>query len=227
MNENQIRVSVRRIEKVPTQFYVQTPQIKAKTETKVKVEVADSLRAEHKRLSRALSFMPPLPTDFSDTLAATGKAWLFRAKAAMMSGFSALGCFLTEHARRLAFSFGVSGTLAAAACLLLVCTCSVGCQVSFDGQVIGTIKNKSEYNQIIESINYEIAQVCDQPFVVPVEPELSTRLIQKGAFSNKEDVRERIKATSLDMLPAYGVYAENQLLFALPNEQTALSVLES
>ena len=227
MNENQIRVTVRRMEKVPTQFYVQAPHVKAKAETKVKVEVADSLRAEHKRLSRALSFMPPLPADFSGTLAAIGKAWFLKAKSAVVGGASALGCFLTEHAKRLAFSFGVSGTLAAVACLLLVSTCSIGCQVSFDGQVIGTIKNKSEYNQIIESIHYEIAQVSDQAFVVPIEPELSIRLIQKGAFTSTEDVRERIKATSLDMLPAYGVYAENQLLFALPNEQAALSVLET
>ncbi|MBR5236952.1 MAG: peptidoglycan DD-metalloendopeptidase family protein [Clostridia bacterium] len=227
MNENQIRVTVRRLEKVPTQFYVQAPQMKAKARTKVKVEVADSLWAERKRLSRALSFMPPLPSDFSGTLTATCKKWFLKAKSVAVGGASALLCLLTEHAKRLAFSFGVSGSLAAIACLVLISTCSIGCQVSLDGQVLGTIKNKTEYNQIIESINYEIAQVSNEAFALPIEPELSTRFIQKGAFSNIDDVRERIKAACHDMLPAYGVYAENQLLFALPNEQAALFVLES
>lgn len=226
MNDNHTRVTVKRIEKVPTQFYVQVPQTKTKACTKVKVSVASSLQAEHKRLSRALFFHPPVSTDFSGSRMAFIKKWLAKSRAVAVSGFAALCCRFTENAKRLAFSAGMSVGFAALACVVLVSTCSLGCVITVNGQTVGTVPNAAVYNKLVEEINYEISYVSGEGFAPTAEPEFSTCLIPKGAYSDEADMREQLKAMSQDMLPAYGVYASDQILFALPNEQAALSVLE-
>ena len=54
MDKNPCRVTVKRIEKIPSRYYVQVKTPVAKARTKVKVEVSDSLLAESKRLTDAL-----------------------------------------------------------------------------------------------------------------------------------------------------------------------------
>lgn len=225
MNNGHTRATVKRIEKIPSQFYVQAPEHKAIVRKRVKVEVADSLLAGHKRLTDALHFAPPLATDYSGSWTAVYKSCFSRAKAALASGLSAFGCLLRENAKRLAFSGAVSAGVAAMAFAVLVSTCSIGCMITVNGQTIGIAENEEVYQQIVEEINHEISYVSEKDFV-SAEPEFSTCLIPKGDYSDTADMKEQLKATSSDMLPAYAVSAEEEILFALPNEQTALSVLE-
>ena len=76
MDKNPCRVTVKRIEKIPSRYYVQVKTPVAKARTKVKVEVSDSLLAESKRLTDALRALPPVSADFSGTLCAQIKAAL-------------------------------------------------------------------------------------------------------------------------------------------------------
>ncbi len=225
MDSNRRSVTVKRIEKIPSKYYVEIPKVHAKVQTGVKVELAPTLRADHKRLTDALTFRPPLSTDYTKTVV----AWFKKQAAAVKTGaaglLSGVGGFLIENAKRLAFSAAVSGTVAAAACVVLLSTCSLGCVIEVNGQVIGVARNKSTYHELVSEINREIDYVSDADFVPAGKPTFSAKLIAKGAFSSNEDMKEKLKSTSDDMLPAYGVYVEDEIIFALANEQSALSVL--
>ncbi|MBR6728962.1 MAG: M23 family metallopeptidase, partial [Clostridia bacterium] len=63
-------------------------------------------------------------------------------------------------------------------------------------------------------------------FTMTSEPVFSGRLIKKGAFTSIEALQEHIKATSPEMLPAYGVYVKDEIIFSLPNKTMAAGVLE-
>ncbi|MBE7048469.1 MAG: M23 family metallopeptidase [Ruminococcaceae bacterium] len=226
MNNNHMHVTVKRIEKIPSQYYVQIPQTKVKANTKVAVEVDASLRANHKRLTHALKHRPAVKTDYSQGIFSFIKNGFSQAKAFSINCFSALSCYIIENAKRLLFSFVASGAVAAAACAILVSTCSLGYEITVSGQIIGTAQNKEAYEQLVTDINHEISYVGGEGFTPSATPEISLKLIPKGAFSDDADMREALKSTSQNMLPAYGVYVNEQVLFALPNEQSALNVLE-
>lgn len=226
MNSNPCRVTVKHIEKIPSRYYVQIKPPVAKVRTKVKVEVSDSLLAESKRLTAALRALPPVSTDFSDSLAARVKAAAAHIKATTCGCLSAFRCMLAENTKRMLLSGAASCSVAAMAALILVTTCSFGCVITVNGQVIGTAPDASAYEELVQEINEEIAYVSDEAFTPAEEPDFSTKLIPKGAYTDKEDMKEQLKATDADMLPAYGVYVDDEILFALPNEQAALSVLE-
>ncbi len=225
MNNNQTRVTVKRIEQVPTKFYAQAPQPKAIVSKRVKVEVADSLLAQGKRLTDALRFRPATGTDFSGGFVASLKNGMIKIKTTCTTHFFALLAMVRENASRLAFSFSVSMGAAAVACAVLACTCSVGYVITSEGQALGVLKNKDAYARLITEINKEMAYVSTEPFA-PKNLDFSIQLIPKGKFSDETDVKEQLKATDYSMLPAYAVYADGEVLFALPNEQTAREVLD-
>lgn len=227
MNSNPCRVTVKRIEKIPSRYYVQVKTPVVKAHTRVKIEIGDTLLAESKRLTAALRALPPVSTDYSGSLIARVKAALAQIKSTTFGCVSALRCLLAENTKRMLFSGAASCSVAAMAALILAATCSFGCVITVNGQVIGTVPDASAYEELIEEINEEIAYVSEESFVPAQEPDFSTKLIPKGAYSDKEDMKEQLKATDDDMLPAYGVYAGEEILFALPNEQAALSVLET
>ncbi len=225
MNNNQMRVTVKRIKQVPTKYYAQIPQPKAIAKKRVKVEVADSLLAQRKRLTDTLRFRPATSTDFSGSLIAGLKNGMIKLKIMCIGGVSALLAMLRENASRLAFSCSVSMGAAAVACLVLACTCSVGYVITSEGQTLGVLKNKETYHRLLTEINQEIAYVSTESFA-PQRLDFSVQLIPKGRFSDETDVKERLKATDYGMLPAYAVYADGEVLFALANEQTAREVLD-
>lgn len=225
MDSNRTRVTVKRIEKIPSKYYVQVPNTKSKACTKVKIDLSDSLRAEHTRLTDALSFRPPLTKDYTQTFVAWVKSQLTNAKTKTKELFSGAKCFLIENAKRLAFSGAVSAGVVAAACAVLVSTCSIGYEITVDGQVIGTAKDSSVYTMLIDEINEEIDYVSDELFSPEGEPTFAMRLIPKGAYTQEADMKEMLKATDSSMLPAYGVYVDGEIIFALANEQAAVSIL--
>ena len=227
MDSNRTKVTVKRIEKIPSRYYVQTPSVKAKACTKVKIELSDSLYAGHKRLSDALSFRPALVKDYSKSFMARAKECFLSAKVKTRELFSGALCFLIENAKQLAFSGGVSAGIAATACLILMSTCSIGYEITVGDRVLGIIKDKAAYEALLGEIDREIAYVSQVGFSPEEEPDISLRVIPKGAFSANEDVKEMLKSADPAMLPAYGVYVDGEIIFAMANEQSALSVLNN
>ncbi len=226
MDSNRTKVTVKRIEKIPSKYYVQAPTVKAVASTKVKIELSDSLWAERKRLTDALSLRPPLVKDYTKTLMAKLKTQLTQVTGKSKALVSGGLCYLIENAKRLAFSGAVSAGVVAAACAILISTCSIGYEISIDGQVIGTAKETGVYLNLIEDINREINYISREDFAPGAEPKFSLRLIAKGAYTHEADMKERLKATSSEMLPAYGVYVNDEIIFALANENTAIGILE-
>ena len=133
----------------------------------------------------------------------------------------------TEKTKRLFFSGAVSCSVIAVVCMVLVCTCSIGCELTVNGQVIGIMRNQAEYTDLIEKINHEIAYVTHGDFTPGGEPEFSACILAKNKFTAEDDMKERLKATSQSMIPAYGVLVDHEMIFALPNEDAALSVLSN
>lgn len=227
MDTHSTRVTVKRIEKVPSKYYVQVPQTHAKAQTKVKVEITDSLCAEANRLTGLLSSAPPKITDYSKSFMAGIKKHTAYLKTTIKSLWSAGLCLFAENAKRIAFSTGVSAGIALSAAIILLSTCSIGCEIAIDGQIIGTAKNASVYSSLIDGINREIGYVSQESFIPGGEPTFSTRLIAKGAFSSEAEMKEQLKATSSEMIPAYGVFVDDEIIFAMANEQGAQNVLNN
>ncbi len=225
MDTHSTRVTVKRIEKIPSKYYVQVPKTQVHAQTNIKVELSDSICAEARRLSGLLSFVPPQITDYSKGFAAFFKKQAARIKTAAKGLWSASVCLLAENAKRLAFSTGVSAGIALLSAVILLSTCSLGYEIKVGGQVIGTAKNARVYNTLVEEINHEIGYVVPSGFETEDEPTFSLRLIAKNAYSSKEEMKEQLKATSGEMIPAYGVLADDEILFAMANEQAARAVL--
>ena len=225
MDSNRTKVTVKRIEKIPSKYYVQGPKVMTGTCTKVKIELSDSLWAEHKRLSDALSFKPALIKDYSKSFVAKVKETVLSAGVKTRELFSGALCFLIENAKHLAFSGGVSAAIAATACFVLMSTCSIGYEITVGDRVLGTVKSKATYEALITDINREIGYVSQAGFSPETEPDISLKIIPKGAFTADGDVKEMLKSVDADMLPAYGVYVDGEIIFAMANEQAALSVL--
>ncbi len=139
--------------------------------------------------------------------------------------FLSLQNSMTEKVKRFMFSGVVAICVATAVAIILACTCSIGTEISIGDQVIGFAKNASVYDALLEKINHEVSYVTGSNFIPTDKPTFSIRLIAKNGFTSESEMAERIKATSDDMIPAYGVLVDGELVFALANEDTALSVL--
>lgn len=225
MDNSHTRVTVQRIEKIPARYYVQEAKPQS-TNKKQKIEIHTSLMTERKRLSDALRIRPAIGTDFSDTKAAFWNTLGAQAREKTLGAFKNLKYYLSENAKRLLFSGAVSACVAASACIVLACTCSLAYTVTINGRELGTVQNQAVYQQVLEAIQNEVGYVTDADFVPGGTPEFSGKLVPKGAFTPVEELKEHIKSTNSDMLPAYGVYAGGEIIFSLPNKQSALSVLE-
>ena len=225
MDTHSTNTTVKRIEKIPSKYYIQVPN--KETTTQPKKEQESSLSADRKQLPEVLSGLSNLASNYAKNAAAWFKKQGVRLKNISKHAFVATKSYLVENAKRLAFSSAVSVGIVASAATILFSTCSIGCKITINGQVIGTARNASEYAAMVEEINREIAYVSDENFVPAGEPSFSTCIIAKNAFTSAEDMKEQLKATSTNMIPAYGVYVNDEMIFALANEESALAVLSN
>jgi len=225
VDNSHTRVTVKRIEKIPVRYYVQETKPRPIT-GKVKVEINPALLTEHKRLSDAL--VAPVYTEANciSSRAAFLRELIIKAKSGFVGGFKGLQYYLSENLKRLCVSGAISAGVACSACAILLCTCSVAYTITVNGEEIGTVQNKAVYNQVLEAIQEEVAYVSDGGFTPGGAPEFSGKLIPKNAFTSMAELKEQLKATSRDMVPAYGVYMGDEIVFALPNKEAAIAVLE-
>lgn len=225
MKNDHMTVKVKRIEKIPSQFYAQMPQMTVKVNKKAKVVVDDSLLARHKQLTESLGFRPAVEKDFSGSVTGSVGYWFAKVKGIVVSGVSALKAWFLAEAKQLAFSCAVSAGVVAMAAVIMASTCSIGYVVTVNDQPVGILKHKTDYERLIGEINEELNYIQEESFL-PVESSVSMRVIPKNGFSDETDAKEKIKSAEGDMLPAYAVYAGEEILFALPNKEMAFSVLE-
>ncbi|MBQ4517296.1 MAG: peptidoglycan DD-metalloendopeptidase family protein [Clostridia bacterium] len=225
MKNDRMTVTVKRIEKIPSRFYAQVPQTAVKVNQKAKVSVDDSLLARYRQLTESLGLGPAVEKDFSGGFAGRVEHWFLKAKTAMISRASAFKAWLMAEAKQLAFSCAVSLGVVAMAAVIMAATCSIGYVVTVNDQQVGILQNKGDYARLINEINAELNYIQEESFS-PADASVAMKVIAKNGFTDETDVKERIKAAEGDMLPAYAVYAGEEILFALPNKEMAVSVLE-
>lgn len=159
------------------------------------------------------------------TLYVWGKFLFSAAKGLYAKCLPSLKDLWTEKTKQIVFNITASAGIVFMVCVIFACTCSIGCQISINGQVIGMAKSKAEYEALVSTINKEIAYVSNDEFAPAKEPEFATRIIAKNQYTPERELIERLKATAKDMIPAYSVFVDGEIVFALPNEKAALSVL--
>ncbi len=131
-----------------------------------------------------------------------------------------------EKTKQMIFSCSVSLVLVACVALILATTCSIGFTVTANGHVVGTLRNQETYDALIEEINKEMAYVAPEGFSSTSKLRFSKKVIAKNAFTADEDFKELLKSTNSNMLPAYCVNVNGEIIVALPNESAALAVLD-
>lgn len=132
---------------------------------------------------------------------------------------------MTEKVKHILISGTAIFAIVTTVVIILACTCSIGFEISVDDQIIGVAKNASAYDVLLEKINREIAYVSTGDFTPAAKPTFSIRLIAKNAFTPEAEMAERLKATNQDMIPAYSVSVDDEIVFALTNKDAALSLL--
>lgn len=164
-------------------------------------------------------------THIASTLCAWGKNSFSVAKGLYTKILPRLKDLWTEKTKQIAFNIAASVGIIFMVCVIFACTCSIGCQISVNDQVIGVAKSKAEYEALVSAINKEIAYVSNDEFTPLSEPKFATRIIAKNQYTPNRELAERLKATAKDMIPAYSVFVDGEIVFALPNERAAVSVL--
>ncbi len=134
---------------------------------------------------------------------------------------------LSEEKKQLFSSVSISACVVSVVCVILLSTCSVGYTVTLNGQTLGTIQSKKEYDAALSAIRAELTYINGGEFETDGEPSFSCKLIAKDAYTPQDKLVEYIKATSNEMLPAYGVYSDGEILFSLPNEASAVALLDA
>lgn len=124
----------------------------------------------------------------------------------------------------------VSGAASVIAAVILVSvvfgTCSLACRVKLGDKEIGTLPSKQVYYEILSDVKEEVLDAAAIDFEPSGELNVSTVLVGKGQFSEPGDVKERLKSTSSEMIPAWGITIDDKTVVALASKDDALSLLE-
>ncbi len=130
------------------------------------------------------------------------------------------------HTKKLAVS-GMASVIAAVILISVVFgTCSLACRVKLGDKEIGTLPSKQVYYEILSDVKEEVLDAAAIDFEPSGELNVSTVLVGKGQFSEPGDVKERLKSTSSEMIPAWGITIDDKTVVALLSKDDALSVLE-
>ena len=220
-------VKVKKIEKVPSQYYTPNVTYVAKADTRVKIKLEDKTVQTAEQLEDALEAAPAVKVGLAGGIPSFAAEWWDKMKEAGKKGIHSIKYFLTDNAKRIAISGGASVALASIAGVVLVSTCSIAYQVRLGDKVIGTVKDESTYYQILSDVQEEVAEISEIAFEPRGELNVNMRLIPKGTLTDEEEIKEKLKSTSADMIPAYAVLVNSKPIMALPNQQMAIDVLEA
>jgi len=145
----------------------------------------------------------------------------------MIEQVKTLYAHMSERTKQRLGAAVASTCVVLAVAVILLSVCSLSYSVSIGGMELGLVQNKAAYESALQAVYAELSDGSYEGIQFDAEPAYALRLIAKGDYTPQEKLVERIKATSGDMLPAYGVYANGKIVFSLPNEEMAQSVLDT
>ena len=128
----------------------------------------------------------------------------------------------TENGIKYAIASGI-----AVVCLIMCClTCSVGYKVKIGSNALGVISSKKIYDETFQKINEEVFSLTGKEFTLSDDARFSMTISLKKDIQTKEEFEETLKSASSDMIPAYTVLVDNEMVVSLPNEKMALSLVD-
>ncbi len=133
---------------------------------------------------------------------------------------------VAERSRKLLISGAASLVMTTLLGTVVFGTCSLGCHVKLDDKEIGTLPNEEAYYEILSDVKEEVLDTAEVEFEPSGELSVSTVLIGRGQFSQTEEVKERLKSTSSEMVPAWGISVDGKTVIGLLAQEDALDVLE-
>ena len=132
-----------------------------------------------------------------------------------------------DRAKRLAAS-GVACAILFGSCTVTIfATCTMACRIKLGDKEIGTLPSEQAYYEILSDVKEEVFNVADIEFEPSGELSVNHVLIGKGQYTSEEVVKEKLKSTSGEMIPAWTVSVEDDTVVALATQKEALSMLDN
>lgn len=111
-------------------------------------------------------------------------------------------------------------------CTAFAANYRVGYTVKVENVVLGTVKAKGEYYEILDEVKSEIETISDIVFEPKSEEVFNMELVPVSAFSEKEEIAENVKALTDGMQESYTITADGAFITALHNELDANTLLD-
>lgn len=196
------------------------------------VEIAEYIRASkpEKKVTEKIKFNKDYFKKAKNILngaKAYANSFLRKTAFSVKTSFENFCLSVKAFAKKAGLNAAVSLGLLLATVLFTALFCTVAYDVTLDGSEIGTIAEKSDFDKLIAEINDEILPYGEVTFRQTAEPEFSPKLILKGNVTGSALMKEKIKSTSSEMIPAYAVTVDGVPAFALASAEIAADVLNT
>lgn len=136
---------------------------------------------------------------------------------------------INEEKRQAKFLMGVSAVLAAAiiACSVLVANFSLGYEVKVNETVVGTVATKGDYYEALDEVKTEVKNISDMDFEPEGEESFTFEIVKRSSLTEKDELRENLKATSDEMKESFAIVADGEFIAALSTKEDAESILDT
>lgn len=242
MSVEKSEVKVTKIEKAPSQYYTphnmqpaQKEQVFDKGETEDAPYITEWIKENAQKKTKEERKISLLFSAFKEKIAgfAIPAQWKEAVFALALQGKKAVasrarwcGRFAALHAKKLAVSGVASVVLIGVSAVVIFSTCSMGFHIKLGDKDIGTLPSEQLYYDILSDVKEEVLDTADMDFEPSGELQVNMTLVGKGQFTEPEEVKEKLKATSSEMVPAWTVKVDDKQVVALSVQQDALGVLD-
>ncbi len=136
---------------------------------------------------------------------------------------------VNEEKRQANFLMGLSAVMAAAiiACSVLAANFSLGYEVKVNETVVGTVATKGDYYEVLDEVKTEVKNISDIEFETQGEESFSFEIVKRSSLTEKDELRENLKATSDEMAESFAILADGEFVAALSSEEEAKNILDT
>lgn len=241
MSVEKMDAKVTKIEKSPARYYSpqkthadtnqasvndQNDEIEAPLITEWVKETAGEERCEEKKAAVLWLRLKAGIVSAGASAAQAAQILAGRAKIICRRGAGKCAAFAVIHAKKLAVSGVASLALAGVSAAVVLSTCTLACRIKLGDKEIGTLPSEQVYYEILSDVKEEVLDTADVDFEPSGELKVDKVLVAKDQFSKPEEVKQRLKATSSEMLPAWSVAVDGKAVVAMTDQSDALGLLE-
>ena len=232
MSAQKTEAKVIKIEKSPAEYYaphkvnnIACSTINAQKKERVTEWIKESSECQGKRVFKTFEDNKKIKSD-REIFAELVTPLFIKSKKALKNITKKAVSGALGHTKKLVFS-GVASLVVGAILVSVICTtCSLACKIKLGDKEIGTLPSEAIYYEILSDVKEEVLNTASVDFEPSGDLSVSKVIVGKGQFSEEKDVKERLKSTSSDMIPAWGITVDDKTVVALPSQEDALAVLD-